>query len=68
MDMLPSWAAVAFGGGVYYGTPSDARHTKGDIYISGASLYDAQWSNVDSARAWILKNLKQQGVVLREEL
>ena len=51
-----------------HGYPTDIRDTKEyDIYIPASELWNVQWQSVESATAWILQSLKEQGVSLKEE-
>ncbi len=57
-----------FGFGNYgmYGFPPFEALSQGDIYIGGASLYDAQWQTPESAQAWIIGQLQKQGITLKQ--
>ena len=50
-----------------YGAPVDVEHAGYDVYIQKSHLNETQWANPESATAWILQSLKEQGVSLKEE-
>lgn len=49
-----------------YGAPADTQE-QGDLYFGKSSLGDVQWSNPIVARAWIISQLKKQGVCLKDD-
>lgn len=52
-----------------YGMPCDVRKAhRGDIYMEHSMYGGHQWLNTDAARAWVTERLKEQGVVLAEEV
>jgi len=55
--------------GSSYGHPDEVPEAdQGDIHIAKSSYPDSQWDNPESARKWIVGQLKKQGVSLRETL
>jgi hypothetical protein len=51
-----------------YGTPSDFKEQPDcDLYFGRALLGEPSWTNPDSAKAWVIEKLQEQGVKLREE-
>jgi len=63
----PSAIRRKFGIGSNYGRvrelPEDKR---GDIYIAGSNSFLGRW-NEENAKTWVLKQLKEQGIKIREE-
>jgi len=56
--------------GSFYGYPADlpaAERAAYDIHVDSAMLGDAQWTKPESAIAWVLGKLAEQGVTIREE-
>lgn len=51
-----------------YATPADVvnEYDKGDLYIGRSYYGEPQWANEAAARAWVIEQLKTQGVHLRE--
>lgn len=49
-----------------YGSPRESAIPR-DIYIGAAVYGERQWSSPESAQAWIISKLKEQGVTLRED-
>lgn len=50
----------------YYGRPYELPvEYRGDIYIPCMGYGDPQWTNAETAQAWIIENLKKQGVDVR---
>jgi hypothetical protein len=46
-----------------YGSPYDlAEEYRGDIHLPCMGWGDDQWSDTEYAKAWIVKNLNEQGV------
>lgn len=58
---------VVPGGG--YGRPTTCVTDKGDIYIDRSYGYggENQWKSPESAEAWVINELKKQGVHLKEK-
>lgn len=58
-----------FGIGSGYGWPSFQvpEEFHGDIHIEGSALGDPRWISAESAKAWVIEKLKEQGIELREE-
>jgi hypothetical protein len=51
------------GGG--YGIPAEVnKENRGDIYIARSLASDSQWDSAEKAEAWIIKQLKEQGVTI----
>lgn len=65
MEALPAWARRYFGIPAFYTSPAYPED-KGDVFIQRAGLYDGQWSSPEAARAWIIEQLKAQGVAVHE--
>jgi len=50
-----------------YGSVEEIEeHEQGDIYLAGAMWGQSQWDTPESAKAWILKQLTEQGVPISE--
>lgn len=69
MQRRISWAVheavwPIFGGG-YYGSVGEVEDT-GDLYIGCSMTGDPQWTDHNSARTWVIAQLRQQGIELRE--
>lgn len=45
-----------------YGSPREFNAPKSDLYIGASSSLDSMWDDQDSAIAWIMSQLKAQGV------
>jgi len=55
--------------GFAYGYPDEIPEAdQGDIHIEKSFYPDSQWDNPESARKWVVEQLKKQGVTLRETL
>lgn len=67
LEALPYEVAQALGCGSYNGTPCEAPASlRGDLHF-GKTLYgEPQWTDPTAARAWIISQLKAQGVAVRE--
>lgn len=52
--------------GTGYGSPSRDATDKGDIYFKSAMYGEPAWTNPDSATAWIIEELKKQGITVTE--
>lgn len=60
-------SAYGFRGGGGYGARPFEASEHGDIYIGGAAYGHEQWTDPHRARAWIIEQLKAQGVALNED-
>lgn len=72
-ETLPEWAVLLYGfreNGTYgSGRNGFDSRERGEIYIGGvggAQIDANQWTNPEAARAWIIEQLKAQGVAVRE--
>lgn len=53
---------------VGYGRVGDpAMDGRGDIFINGGYLGEPYWENDESVKAWVLDQLRNQGVAIRED-
>jgi hypothetical protein len=51
-----------------YGMPTDSEVSKAnaDIYVGRGMLGEPKWESLESARAWILREIKNQGISIEE--
>jgi len=48
------------------GNPAEVDATQFDIYMPAMDSDDAQWTNKDTAIAWVIKELERQGITLHK--
>lgn len=65
LETLPESVRAGHGVPGNYGRVVDTDQ-QGDIYFAGALYSEPQWSDDASAEAWVLEQLREQGVVVQD--
>ncbi len=50
------------GRGKGYGSVEEIPGDRGDLYLPAAHGRDSQWESIEQAQAWVLRELKHQGI------